>query len=310
MTDLRVLTPAERMYTYKQSQQISAQTSLIGHLRADMGSDGKQFYTGWENFDPRRNTPEFRQEFESLIHSLRSKGGILSDLKTLGRYCVEHPDGSFQNDRHEYGARIDSDQYAYLLRLNPMKGSYNLYCFCYEKRWLDYHIEQAEKGIRFITPDYKERFRISDGEKIRVTSGDGQFDDFTCRYIDDYHVEVGWNLYHICEFAERMEKNKNTVIPLRSSLPDRCYVYLMATGELGIVEKGLAGYSPTYITPAAGGGKELAAEMNKENGVTPAQAAAMSAGSMFGWDCPAADPKNYDENGNLNNPKKNKDISR
>ena len=27
----------------------------------------------------------------------------------------------------------------------------------------------------------------------------------TCRYIDDYHVEIGSNLYHICEFAEHME---------------------------------------------------------------------------------------------------------
>ena len=32
-------------------------------------------------------------------------------------------------------------------------------------------------------------------------------------------------------------------------------------------------------------------------GVTKAQAAAMEAGSMFGWHVPGADPKNYDDNG-------------
>lgn len=38
-------------------------------------------------------------------------------------------------------------------------------------------------------------------------------------------------------------------------------------------------------------------------GVTKAQSAAMMAGSMFSWDAPAADPKNYDENGQPIPPK-------
>ena len=44
--------------------------------------------------------------------------------------------------------------------------------------------------------------------------------------IDDCHVEIGkgWdNLFHICQFAEMMERNGNSVIPLRNSLPLVCY---------------------------------------------------------------------------------------
>ena len=89
-------------------------------------------------------------------------------------------------------------------------------------------------------------------------------------------VGSGWNsLLHICQFAEMMERNGSTVIPLRSSLPEQCYGVLPDTGELIIIKKGESGKA----------------------GVSKAQAAAMLAGSMFGWQVPAADPKNYDENG-------------
>lgn len=68
-------------------------------------------------------------------------------------------------------------------------------------------MRQAEKGIRFITPDYKELFRIADGDKIRYFTPGGEVREPVCRYIDDSHFETqssGFgNLYHICEFAER-----------------------------------------------------------------------------------------------------------
>lgn len=50
-------------------------------------------------------------------------------------------------------------------------------------------------------------------EKISIKLGDGKTMERTCRYIDDYHLEVGTNLYHICEFAELCERNGHTVEP-------------------------------------------------------------------------------------------------
>ena len=197
------------------------------------------------------------------------------------------------------------------MRLNSNRGEYNLYCYCYQREWLDNHLQKAEKGIRFIDPHYKEQFTIPDGDKIRITLSSGEHYDRECRYIDDYHLEVGDNLYHICEFAERMEQNGNTVIPLRSSLPEQCYVYLPTSNEIGIIKKGKTGYYKTDLTNGVPGEmKELADSMNRKLGVTKGQAEAMKTGSMFGWKVPAADPKNYDENGKLVKPKRNKDYER
>lgn len=75
-------------------------------------------------------------------------------------------------------------------------------------------MEKAKQGIRFITPDYRELFRIPDGGKIRSQLLNGRHLDEVCRYIDETHMEVGQCLYHICEFAELMERAGVTVNPL------------------------------------------------------------------------------------------------
>ena len=116
----------------------------------------------------------------------------------MGSYCTE------------YGFRMDTEKHAFLFRCNPTKGDYNFYCFCYVKEWLDRHISKAEQGIRFIDPNYKELFRIPDGGKIIITTSWGEKSEHSCRFIDEYHTEVGNYLYHICEFAERMAKNGAT----------------------------------------------------------------------------------------------------
>lgn len=238
--EMKIILPDERKYTYRQSQQISMQTGFIGYLRADFGSSGKEFFSSWYDFRKDLKTDEFKAEFDDVINSLRDGGGVLSGRGAMSKYCFGTPESSFENDRNEYGVRVDTEKHAYLMRLNPRQGEYNLYCYCYEKQWLDRHISQAEKGIRFIDPHYKELFRIPDGDKIRITLDNGEPLDRECRYIDEYHLEVGNNLYHICEFAERMEQAGNTVIPLRSSLPEQCYVYVQTENEIGIVKKGKA----------------------------------------------------------------------
>ena len=62
------------------------------------------------------------------------------------------------------------------------------------------------KDIRFIDSHYKDLFRIPDGSCIQI-----HYPDETvvkpCKFIDEYHTQIGNNVFHICQFAEIMERN-------------------------------------------------------------------------------------------------------
>ena len=113
-----------------------------------------------------------------------------------------------------YCFRADTEKYSHIIRCQTHSGDYNFYVTAYEKEHLDRHIKNAEKGIRFITSNYQPLFTLPDGSKIKITTPNGNTLIRTCRYIDEYHLELGDILYHICEFAERMEMQGNKVEPI------------------------------------------------------------------------------------------------
>ena len=297
--ELRELTQPEQKYTYRQSHQLDAQTGCIGYLRGDFGTTGREFYSSWFDNMAYLKTPEFCAELDRVINTLREDsqyGGILADRRSLSSACHQSTTPKFGRD--ESGFRVNTQDYAYLLRLNPSPGDYNFYVYCYKRDYLDRNMRNAEYGIRFITPSYKEKFRIADGDSIRLTFPSGDNRDRECRFIDETHLEVGNNLYHVCEFAEWIQRERIQIIPLRQSLPEKCFSALESTGEIITVTKGEKGYTPTGQYPQEGvSPKEAAAALNDAAGITRAQEAAMVAGSMFGWDTSAADPKNYDSKG-------------
>lgn len=298
---IRKLINTEYLYTYQNSDQISAQTGLIGCLKAYFGNE-TQFYTTWNKPNENVKVDNFKAEFDNVINSLRKEGGFLSSRSTMSRFCRSTDKVYDYNTGNDFGVRVDTEDYSYLMRLNPAvsagAGDFNLYCYCYKKDWLDSHLKNAAKGIRFITPSYDEKFRIADGDELRIVYPNGETKDKVCRYIDDYHFEADY-LYHICEFAEQTKRGECKVIPLRSSLPDMCYVFVESVNKVGIVHKGAMGYTPANVVCSVDSSenRKLVEMKNVCNGVTKAQAEAMKAGSMFGWDTPAADPSNYNEDG-------------
>lgn len=217
--EIRPLTEAEQKYTYTQSMQLQGQTGCIGHLRGDFDKGGNGFFTSWDDHRKQWKTDEFKSELDDVINALRSSEyGLLENRSAMSKYAAQYPESTFQgNYCTEYGFRAETEKHAFLIRCNPTPGDYNFYCYCYVKEWLDQHIRNAEKGIRFINSRYKELFRIADGEKVTITDAMGEKTERTCRYIDECHMEVGSNLYHICQFAELMERNGSVYEPVEKT---------------------------------------------------------------------------------------------
>ena len=66
--------------------------------------------------------------------------------------------------------------------------------------------------IRFIDSRYNEQFRIPNGGVIQVEYPD-RVSSALCEYIDDYHAYIGSEVYHMCQFAELLERNGGVCRP-------------------------------------------------------------------------------------------------
>lgn len=146
---IRPMTQEERAFSYTQEEAVLEKTGCVGHLRGDMGANGNEFWTTWDDHIPGLKTDAFKKEFDNVVNLLRSNeqyGGLLKDRNTMKTYCKGQPESAFQgNYTEEYAFRADTEQYAYMIRCNPVKGDYNFYIYAYDREMLDKALD-PEKG--------------------------------------------------------------------------------------------------------------------------------------------------------------------
>lgn len=82
------------------------------------------------------------------------------------------------------------------------------------------------------------------------------------------------------------------ILSVLPKLPGIAFATLAVSGETVAICRGEPSHYRVETTKTAD-------ELNNMYGVTPAQARAMLAGSMLGWNTPLADPEHYDEHGRL-----------
>lgn len=134
-------TKEERDFCYTQDDEIMAKAGYIGYLRGDYGRSGDEF---WSNFfdgkDPGLKTDAFRQDLDQAVNTLRFDAkyrGILKSRVSTMKACYDIPDSAMGDAMGSFALRADTESYAYLLRLNPRRGEYDFYVYCYEREKLD-----------------------------------------------------------------------------------------------------------------------------------------------------------------------------
>ena len=113
-------------------------------------------------------------------------------------------------------------------------------------------IQKSPRSIRFIDSRYNDLFRIPDGSTILVRQPDRpnpeerQFVS-RCEYIDDYHFRTGNEIYHICQFAEKMKRNGWSCEPEPETMQDKA-AWQLGHKEYLLIERTKDGFSFEILT--------------------------------------------------------------
>ena len=155
---IRPIKPEEIQFSYTQSQNDNIESGCIGFLRGDFDTNGKGFYSTWEDKVSQLKTESFKREFDAVINSLRfGYGELLKDRGSLSSYCHKHPEGVIEgNYTKEYGFRVDTDEHSYILRCNATKGDYNFYIYAYDRSIFEKHLDEIA-GEKMNTAELNEK---------------------------------------------------------------------------------------------------------------------------------------------------------
>ena len=158
--------PEETPYFYKQCKELDEKTGNIGCFIGRFEEPSSKLVSDWTDHTSRLNTAEFADDFNNMIDTLRQD--MLKSRKDLRMYCMDHP-GCMMLDSAstdpDYGFRINTGNYSYMLRCNFSSPYYAFVLTAYSFLALDRNMREARNGVPILDLQGYERFRIPDGGK-------------------------------------------------------------------------------------------------------------------------------------------------
>lgn len=103
-----------------------------------------------------------------------------------------------------------------------------------------------DHSIRFINSSYDTLFRIPDGGNVEIRFPDNVF-SARCEYLDDYHTKIGDTVFHICEFAELLERQNGSVRPEPETSLDKA-AWQLSHREYLMVQRTEGGFHYELLT--------------------------------------------------------------
>ena len=105
----------------------------IGHLRGDF--EGDIFHHTWwpHHWDAQCNDAAFKASIAKVMDWLRVGFAPLKNLEIMDAFCAQRPLAAIPQQDRAYGFRIETRKYCYMLRCTPVRGTYQVYLYCYCK---------------------------------------------------------------------------------------------------------------------------------------------------------------------------------
>lgn len=220
--------PEETPYFYKQCKELDEKTGNIGCFTGRFEEPSSNLVSDWTNHTPRLNTAEFADDFNNMVDTLRQD--MLKSRKDLRIYCMDHPDCMMLDSAStdpDYGFRINTGIYSYMLRCNFSSPYYTFVLTAYSFLALDRNMREARNGVPILDLQGYERFRMPNGGKLKVTSLDGFSGFCTVRYLDQNRLVLfdefhKGTIHSIRELPEWAAVNKYRLVPVNQSIRDSC----------------------------------------------------------------------------------------
>ena len=154
--EIQPLAPAEYDFSYGYSPLLLSIAGCIGDYIETMEA-GVPNESTWTDRRKDLKAEDFQPDFDAVLDALRNNitcGGILAGPAAAHAYCRAHPESAMDDLHYTYGFRINTEKYAYILRLMRVQASrrtsiqYIAVIFCYLRERLDGLSQWANNDMR------------------------------------------------------------------------------------------------------------------------------------------------------------------